>query len=64
MYNNVLNFIIARFSNVGGFKRVCEVSKYLRTLSLNRGTCQLTEHTYDISMSIFFNDLLIALITS
>jgi hypothetical protein len=34
---------------------MCEVSKHLHLFYVNHGICQLTNHTYDMSMSIFHN---------
>jgi hypothetical protein len=34
---------------------VCEVSKQLHFFYVKRGICQLTDHAYDMSMSIFCN---------
>jgi hypothetical protein len=34
---------------------MCQVSKHLHPFYINRGICQLTDHTYDMSMSIFRN---------
>ena len=38
-----------------------EVSKHLQLFLRKRGICQLTDHAYDMSMSIFCNHLVIAL---
>jgi hypothetical protein len=34
---------------------VRKVSKHLCPFYVKRGICQLTDHVYDISMSIFYN---------
>jgi hypothetical protein len=41
---------------------VHEVSKHLHPFFLKRGICQLTDHVYDMSMSIFRNYLVTVLI--
>jgi hypothetical protein len=34
---------------------VPEVSRHLHHFYIKRGICQLVDHTYDMSMSIFYN---------
>jgi hypothetical protein len=41
---------------------MCEVSKHLRPIYVERGICQLTDHAYDMSMSIFYNYLVTMLL--
>jgi hypothetical protein len=36
---------------------MCEVSRHLYPFYLKRGICQLTNHAYDMSISIFCNYL-------
>jgi hypothetical protein len=36
---------------------VCKVSRHLHPFYLKCGICQLTDHAYDMSMSIFSNYL-------
>ena len=38
-----------------------KVSKHLQLFSRRRGICQLTDHAYDMSMSIFCNHLVTVL---
>ena len=40
---------------------MCEVSKHLQLFLRKCGICQLTDHTYDMSMSIFYNHLVAGL---
>ena len=40
---------------------MCEVSKHLQLFLRRRGICQLTNHAYDMSMSIFCNHLVTVL---
>ena len=39
-----------------------EVSKHLQLFLRKRGICQLTDHAYDMSMSIFYNYLVTVLL--
>jgi hypothetical protein len=39
-----------------------EVSRHLHLFYIKRGICQLTDHAYDMSMSIFCNYLIIMLL--
>jgi hypothetical protein len=41
---------------------VHEVSKHLHHFYVKRGICQLIDHAYDMSMSIFYNYLVIVLL--
>jgi hypothetical protein len=41
---------------------VPEVSKHLHPFFVKRGICQLTDHAYDMSMSIFYNYLVTMLL--
>jgi hypothetical protein len=41
---------------------VREVSKHLHPFFVKRGICQLTDHAYDMSMSIFHNYLVTVLL--
>jgi hypothetical protein len=41
---------------------VHEVSKHLHYFYVKRGICQLIDHAYDMSMSIFYNYLVTVLL--
>jgi hypothetical protein len=41
---------------------MCKVSKHLHPFYVKHEICQLTDHTYDISMSIFCNYLVTMLL--
>jgi hypothetical protein len=43
---------------------VHEVSKYLHPFYIKRGICQLTDHAYGMSMSIFYNYSVIVLLNN
>jgi hypothetical protein len=41
---------------------VREVSRHIHTFYVKHGICQLTDHEYDMSMTIFYNYLITVLL--
>jgi hypothetical protein len=41
---------------------MCEVSRHLHHFYVKHGICQLTDYTYDMSMSIFYKYSIIVLL--